>query len=979
MARAYPPTGSQPPSVELIVRQGPQPGQRFSSNKPTIIIGREVGNDVAINDPQISRRHASLTWDGRQFIIQDLGSANGTFVNGVRLTAPQVLQPGDVIGLGPTVLLGFQAMLPAHVPPRPAAPLPAYAPPPPRPRARGRVALPLLVVLVGLCGLLAVAAALGYYFLWPRPEARPVVLINSPRHGQQVPVGQEITIQSIARDEGKVTRVELWVDGQLQEAQTSNIAGGASPMPLVTRWQPRDAGSHTVTVRAFNAAGARSHASLQVNATQLADRDEDGVADKMDGCPDQPGTPYTKGCPDRDNDGVADANDACPDTSGLADNRGCPAPGERDRDGDGLLDGADACPDEAGPPSAEGCPDADGDGVGDATDACPDEPGLPERDGCPGSGDQDSDGVPDAEDACPEESGLPEHGGCPDRDGDGIHDGDDECPDEPGRPEHAGCPDRDGDGVRDRDDACPDQPGPAPSGCPATGAGDRDGDGIPDDTDLCPDEAGQPAHAGCPPPGMAEDRNGNGLSDDEEATDDPVVRVFQLIPGGLLGVPPVPPSSDSTPPPERGVPKILTPIEIEALEFRVFREYERVNCYVVIERPPYADIVIRADNLDPAGERSWDLGAHFGSENRLSVMAETEELVQIHIECDADDPAYRDLGSITAIHLFQNEDGSSDWDGHVIGQRSSGGSDGHAFWVSYRICLVSCSDVPFHAPEIGLYEYAGSAYLAWFYYGDPTSIRGFGIYRNGAIVARRLSDEPATGGSGWTPAGATRYTYAFPSSWRPACGTSDEFHVTSYGSGGRESPPSNTVTWVGQPCPRTVRVIFQTLETGNLGGDEREYDTVGPISGIFWASGNTQRELDFHASACAILSGGCPHRDIRYGFRLSTNAQYQIQDIFDWVHREQASCLGGGCQSNHYWAPDVDYVELQLDDGDDLTFGATIQDVDWGSGRGSEWDTLFEADYAIPADEVPVPGGGGEYTIRDRNIELRAWIMSLHD
>jgi hypothetical protein len=186
-----------------------------------------------INDPQVSRHHASLTWDGRQFIIQDLGSANGTFVNGERLTAPQVLQPGDVIGLGPTVLLGFQAMLPvvspveppAHVPSRPVAP-PAYAPPPPRPRARGRVALPLLVALVGLCGLLAVAAALGYYFLWPRPEARPLVLINSPRHGEQVEVGQEVTVRSVARDEGKVVRVELWVDGQLQESQSSSLPGG---------------------------------------------------------------------------------------------------------------------------------------------------------------------------------------------------------------------------------------------------------------------------------------------------------------------------------------------------------------------------------------------------------------------------------------------------------------------------------------------------------------------------------------------------------------------------------------------------------------------------------------------------------------------------------------------------------------------------------------------------------------------------------
>ena len=222
MTTAYSSTGSQPPSVELTVRQGPQAGRNFSLARPAIIIGREAGNDVVVNDLQVSRRHASLTWDGRQFIIQDLGSANGTFVNGVRLTAPRALQPGDVIGLGPTVLLGFQAALPVVSPSAPlrtgpveppvyAAPPPVAPPPPappyparvPKPPARGlgRVLVPL-VVLLGLCVLLAAAAAAGYYFLWPRPKARPLVLINSPRHGEQIEVGQEVTVQSVARDEG---------------------------------------------------------------------------------------------------------------------------------------------------------------------------------------------------------------------------------------------------------------------------------------------------------------------------------------------------------------------------------------------------------------------------------------------------------------------------------------------------------------------------------------------------------------------------------------------------------------------------------------------------------------------------------------------------------------------------------------------------------------------------------------------------------
>ena len=50
-----------------------------------------------VNDPEVSRRHTSLTRDGRQFTIHDPGSANGTLVIGVRLTAPQVLQSGAVM------------------------------------------------------------------------------------------------------------------------------------------------------------------------------------------------------------------------------------------------------------------------------------------------------------------------------------------------------------------------------------------------------------------------------------------------------------------------------------------------------------------------------------------------------------------------------------------------------------------------------------------------------------------------------------------------------------------------------------------------------------------------------------------------------------------------------------------------------------------------------------------------------------------
>ena len=95
------------------------------------------------------------------------------------------------------------------------------------------------------------------------------------------------------------------------------------------------------------------------------DRDNDGVADKDDKCPDVAGKPELNGCPDADGDGITDAEDACPDVFGLKEFNGCP-----DTDGDGIADKDDECPEVAGKPELKGCPDADNDGIADKDDKC---------------------------------------------------------------------------------------------------------------------------------------------------------------------------------------------------------------------------------------------------------------------------------------------------------------------------------------------------------------------------------------------------------------------------------------------------------------------------------------------------------------------------------------------------------------------------------------------------------------------------------
>ncbi len=103
-------------SFRLIVRRGPQPNQIYELNKDIITLGRDITNDIVINDPEVSRHHCRMTRGGGGYTLEDLGSTNGTFVNGQRLTGARPLAGGDMIGLGETVTLGYESTMPAPEP-----------------------------------------------------------------------------------------------------------------------------------------------------------------------------------------------------------------------------------------------------------------------------------------------------------------------------------------------------------------------------------------------------------------------------------------------------------------------------------------------------------------------------------------------------------------------------------------------------------------------------------------------------------------------------------------------------------------------------------------------------------------------------------------------------------------------------------------------------------------------------------------------
>jgi len=124
---------------QLIMRSGPTPGAMFTLEGDQIDIGRDSTNEIVINDAEISRRHARLTFQGGKYVLEDLGSTNGTFVNGQRLAGPRVLKAGEVVSFGEQIVMVFEA---THfdagatvVSPRasavPAASRPVMPPPPP--------------------------------------------------------------------------------------------------------------------------------------------------------------------------------------------------------------------------------------------------------------------------------------------------------------------------------------------------------------------------------------------------------------------------------------------------------------------------------------------------------------------------------------------------------------------------------------------------------------------------------------------------------------------------------------------------------------------------------------------------------------------------------------------------------------------------------------------------------------------------------
>jgi hypothetical protein len=116
------------PKLTLLL--GRRTMQAYDFKQMSIIVGRDEGADVLIDNPSVSRRHAEIRLTDDGWVVEDLGSSNGTYFQGQKISGAQALALGDEIGFGKFSIVFGKALGEGEVPV--AKPSPMADPAPPR-------------------------------------------------------------------------------------------------------------------------------------------------------------------------------------------------------------------------------------------------------------------------------------------------------------------------------------------------------------------------------------------------------------------------------------------------------------------------------------------------------------------------------------------------------------------------------------------------------------------------------------------------------------------------------------------------------------------------------------------------------------------------------------------------------------------------------------------------------------------------------
>lgn len=98
------------PGHWLVIRRGPHVNTSFRLDKNIMTIGRDAANDITINDPEVSRFHVRLLWRDNQYFVEDMGSTNGTIIEGQRINGLQPMLGGIKLMLGDNIVLSYEVV-----------------------------------------------------------------------------------------------------------------------------------------------------------------------------------------------------------------------------------------------------------------------------------------------------------------------------------------------------------------------------------------------------------------------------------------------------------------------------------------------------------------------------------------------------------------------------------------------------------------------------------------------------------------------------------------------------------------------------------------------------------------------------------------------------------------------------------------------------------------------------------------------------
>ena len=104
-------TELEPGTALMVGVRGPNAGARFLLDRDVVTVGRHPDSDIFLDDITVSRRHAEFRRDANRFWVHDVGSLNGTYVNGER-AEDQLINTGDEVQIGKFKLVAFVAEQP---------------------------------------------------------------------------------------------------------------------------------------------------------------------------------------------------------------------------------------------------------------------------------------------------------------------------------------------------------------------------------------------------------------------------------------------------------------------------------------------------------------------------------------------------------------------------------------------------------------------------------------------------------------------------------------------------------------------------------------------------------------------------------------------------------------------------------------------------------------------------------------------------